>query len=99
MKNIKTNGKLFLINLQRINMLLYFLIMKYFGYHKEKGGYWYSFRNMFIVLFIPGLIGIPLGLIDKEYSIGWEGVLSTIILAILIYVFNLMRKRKISVSR
>lgn len=66
--------------------------MRYFGFHPEKGGYWYSFRNMFIVLFVLVAIGTIANLFDKKIS--WEGIIELVALAIIIYGLNLMRKRR-----
>ena len=73
-------------------MLMYILIMRYFGHHPEKGGYWYSFRNLFIVLFILITIGTGANLFDS--TISWEGLLEMLVIGFIIYGFNLMCKKK-----
>ncbi len=72
-------------------MIEYLLIKKYFGFHAEKGGYWYSFRNLFLVIFSLEVIGTLANLFDKEIS--YEGIIGLIISAAIATSFNFMAKR------
>ena len=70
------------------------LVLKFFGFNKKKGGYWYSFRNCFIVIFCMVALGVIVALFEKE--INWLGIVELAVLTGIIYGLNFMAKRYIA---